>query len=163
MYYICRRDQNGYTMKTGCYWRWVVQLVRAMPRKQTVVGFSPTRGSFFLWKITALGELCCVALSFCCVVLPCLSFWASHGWLKSCTYMYNAAYMKIHVHIQCNRSTWGRRERKTRKYSYYTDLHCAALHMYMYVVLYMCMHVKIVFSWEVVIPCYLSSPKLHDD
>ena len=25
-----------------------------------------------LWKITALGELCCVALSFCCVVLRCL-------------------------------------------------------------------------------------------
>ena len=37
-------------------------------------------------KITALGELCCVALSFCCVVLPCLSFSLSISWIiKSCT------------------------------------------------------------------------------
>ena len=28
--------------------------------------------AFFSLKITVLGELCCVALSFCCVVLPCL-------------------------------------------------------------------------------------------
>ena len=28
----------------------------------------------FSLKNTVLGELCCVALSFCCVVLPCLSF-----------------------------------------------------------------------------------------
>ena len=27
-------------------------------------------GAFYV--ITALGELCCVVLSFCCVVLPCL-------------------------------------------------------------------------------------------
>ena len=39
-----------------------------------VVGLSPTRGSQFSWKMTASGELCCVALPFCCVVmLPCLS------------------------------------------------------------------------------------------
>ena len=56
------------------YMYMVAQLVRAMPSKRTVVGSSPTRGSFFLLKNTVLGELCCVALSFYCVVLPCLSF-----------------------------------------------------------------------------------------
>ena len=29
---------------------------------------------FYILHLHALGELCCVALSFCCVVLPCLSF-----------------------------------------------------------------------------------------
>ena len=53
------------------------QLVRVLPRKWMVV---PLEAANFLWKITALalGELCCVALSFsctvlCCVAWPCLS------------------------------------------------------------------------------------------
>ena len=36
---------------------------------RTVMGSSPTRDSFFLFKFTALCELCCVALSFCRVTL----------------------------------------------------------------------------------------------
>ena len=34
-----------------------------------VVGLSPTRDSQFFLKMTVLGELCCIALLFCCVVL----------------------------------------------------------------------------------------------
>ena len=37
-------------------------------------GFVSHPRQLFSLKNTALGELCCVALSFCCVVLPCLSF-----------------------------------------------------------------------------------------
>ena len=42
----------------------MAQLVRVSPRKQMVVS-TP--------KEAALGELCCIALSFCCVALLCLS------------------------------------------------------------------------------------------
>ena len=45
---------------------------------------------FFLWKITVLGELCCVALSFCCVVLPCLL--SEHLMIKSCMYSCSLAH-----------------------------------------------------------------------
>ena len=43
------------------------------------MGLSPTRGSrFFFEKMTVSGELCCVALFFCCVVVA-LSFSAFLG------------------------------------------------------------------------------------
>ena len=45
-----------------------------------VVGSSPTRGSqFFFKKNDCLGELCCVALPFCCVVVVALPFSVSLG------------------------------------------------------------------------------------
>ena len=44
----------------------------------------------FLWKVTALGELCGVALSFCCVALPCLSKHLME-WLCTC--------MHVHIHV----------------------------------------------------------------
>ena len=53
-----------------------------------VVGSNPTRGSqFFFEKMTVLGELCCVALPFCCFVVVVLPFSASLG-------------MIVHVHVR---------------------------------------------------------------
>ena len=62
----------------------VAQLVRAQPRKLMVVGSSQV---FFLRKNICFGRvvLCCFVFLLCCVALPCLSFLASHGWLRSCT------------------------------------------------------------------------------
>ena len=45
-----------------------------------------------LFKGTALGEFCCVALSFCCVVLSCLVFlsisWSDYSHVKSLCPLY---------------------------------------------------------------------------
>ena len=81
-----RARDHGIRLHQQCekYQRWDIDIhatctVHAMPSKWTVVGLNPTRGSFFL---TALGKLCCVALSFC-VALP---FFLSISWMiKSCT------------------------------------------------------------------------------
>ena len=71
----------------------IAQLVRVSHRKQMLVGSSPTRGSLFSLKNNCfgLGELCCVALSFCCVVLPCLVF-LGISWMVKVMY--------VHVHVQ---------------------------------------------------------------
>ena len=56
--------------------------------------------------ITALGELSCVALSFCCVALP--SIRAFHRWFKSCTkpcHLSSTSLPWIHIHLyHCSQS-----------------------------------------------------------
>ena len=56
-----------------------------------VVGSSPTQGSqFFFEKMTVSGELCCVALPFCCLLLllPCLSQHLLYMYIYIVTFMY---------------------------------------------------------------------------
>ena len=53
---------------------------KSVPWKADGRGFkSHPRQQIFLWKMTVLGELCCVALPFCCVVVVALTFSASLG------------------------------------------------------------------------------------
>ena len=47
----------------------------------------------YIVHVYALGELCCVALSFCCVVLPCLACF-SHGLVSHVC--------KVHVVVPCS-------------------------------------------------------------
>ena len=58
----------------------------------------PPEAANFSLKVTALGKLCCVALSFCCVVLPCLVFLCISWMIKV---MYN---MHLTLDLTCRTS-----------------------------------------------------------
>ena len=50
------------------------------------------------FSLTALGKLCCVTLSFCCVVLPCLVF-LSISWMTKVMYMYAYQHVYMYMHV----------------------------------------------------------------
>ena len=67
------RRYTSKQMQSAKYMHTHVRLmVRALPRiRVSWVEITPEAVNF---SLSDLGELCCVALSFCCVVLPCLVF-----------------------------------------------------------------------------------------
>ena len=81
----------------------VAQLVRASPGEDGRGFESHPRQPILLRKMTVSGELCCVALPFCCVVVVALPFSASLEGLFMYMYMYTCG--PIAIYIMCKRLT----------------------------------------------------------